>query len=44
MILFVGLTLGKRCVDGALVVVMTDKLFDIIAHENITLTQRLLED
>lgn len=43
MILLVGLTLGKRCVDGALVVVMTGKLLDIIAHENITLTQRLLK-
>ena len=43
MILLVGLTLGKRSVDGALVVVMTGKLLDIIAHENITLTQRLLK-
>ena len=43
MILLVGLTLGKRCVDGALVVIMTGKLLDIIAHENITLTQRLLK-
>ena len=43
MILFVGLTLGKRRVDGALVVEMTGKLLDIIAHENITLTQWLLK-
>lgn len=43
MILLVGLTLGKRCVDGVLVVVMMGKLLDIIAHENITLTQRLLK-